>query len=67
MLATVVVVVPRAAEELTIGVPDVVLTIVGVGLPAAAPWAGVARVVNPAELGIVHDAAAIDVSAHGPA
>ena len=41
MLATVVVVVPRASEELTIGVPAVVLIIVGVGLPAAAPSAGV--------------------------
>ena len=67
VLVVVVVVVPRADDDVTVSGPFAVLTTVGVGLPAAAPCAGVASVVNPALLGIVHEEAAIDVSAHGPA
>ena len=67
VLVVVVVVTPRADDEETVSGPAVVLTTVGVGLPAAAPSAGVARVVNPALLGIVQDVTAIVVSAHGPA
>ena len=67
VLVVVVVVTPRADDDVTVSGPAVVLTTVGVGLPAAAPCAGVASVVNPALLGIVHDATAIDVSAQGPA
>ena len=67
VLVVVDVVAPLLEEESTMSGPAVVLTTVGVGLPAAAPSAGVARVVNPALLGIVHEETAIDVSAHGPA
>ena len=66
VLVVVVVVTPRADDDVTVSGPAVVLTTVGVGLPAAAPCAGVASVVNPALLGIVQDAAAIDASAHAP-